>query len=229
MSVFQGKRAAAAAAITAATALALAPQALAASFEVNFDCAGDSPLGQQEFSLQQSTEVTAPETVAPGGDLEIVIDPAPNTVPAEVNGFQVEQVEGFELKIPIPENSETGSAPVETVGAAGDPGVSTFVSAELSGGFNLGPNPPTLTVDGGIATLHLDGPLAGGAEFELPTVTAHLKAGESGTIETKLYGTSYDDPGLTFNAVVSTIIGDVEVPSSCYPNPNPVLTTTTIS
>ncbi|MER2091791.1 MAG: cyclase, partial [Saccharopolyspora rectivirgula] len=72
MSVFQGKRAAAAAAITAATALALAPQALAASFEVNFDCAGDSPLGQQEFSLQQSTEVTAPETVAPGGDLEIV-------------------------------------------------------------------------------------------------------------------------------------------------------------
>jgi len=210
MSVFQGKRAAAAAAITAATALALAPQALAASFEVNFDCAGDSPLGQQEFSLQQSTEVTAPETVAPGGDLEIVIDPAPNTVPAEVNGFQVEQVEGFELKIPIPENSE-------------------FVSAELSGGFNLGPNPPTLTVDGGIATLHLDGPLAGGAEFELPTVTVHLKAGESGTIETKLYGTSYDDPGLTFNAVVSTIIGDVEVPSSCYPNPNPVLTTTTIS
>ena len=85
MSVFQGKRAAAAAAITAATALALAPQALAASFEVNFDCAGDSPLGQQEFSLQQSTEVTAPETVAPGGDLEIVTDPAPNTVPAEVD------------------------------------------------------------------------------------------------------------------------------------------------
>src|SRR5690606_12197347 len=51
-----------------------------------------------------------------------------------------------------------------------------------------------------------------------PTVTAHLKAGESGTIETKLYGTRHDDPGLTFNAVVSTIIGDVEVPSSCYPN-----------
>ena len=33
---------------------------------------------------------------------------------------------------------------------------------------------------------------------------------------------------IQFNAVVSTIIGDVEVPSSCYPNPNPVLTTTTI-
>src|SRR5690606_19239935 len=114
-----------------------------------------------------------------------------------------------DLKIPIPENS-------------------TFVSADLEGGSGLGENEPTLTVDGDIATLHLDGPIAGGAEFELPTVTAHLTAGESGTIETKLYGTSYDDPGLTFAVVVSSIIGAIEVPSGCFPNPSPILTTTTI-
>ncbi|GAA4614674.1 cyclase [Saccharopolyspora hordei] len=208
-SLLRGRRAATAVALTAAAALAFTPQALAAAFDVNFDCSGDSPVGEQQFSLQQSADVTAPETVSPGGTLDIVIDPAVNTVPSEVNGFTVQQIEGIDLKIPIPENS-------------------TFVSADLEGGSGLGENEPTLTVDGDIATLHLDGPIAGGAEFELPTVTAHLTAGESGTIETKLYGTSYDDPGLTFTAVVSSIIGDIEVPSGCFPNPNPILTTTTI-
>lgn len=205
----RGRRVATAAALTAAAALALTPQALAAAFDVNFDCSGSSPVGEQQFSLQQGADVTAPETVAPGGTLDIVIDPAVNTVPAEVNGYTVKRIEGLDLKIPIPANS-------------------TFVSADLEGGSGLGPNPPTFTVDGDVATLHLDGPLEGGTEFELPTVTAHLTAGDSGTIETKLHGTSHDDPGLTFTAVVSSVIGDVEVPSGCFPNPNPVLTTTTI-
>ncbi|MER7011834.1 cyclase [Saccharopolyspora sp. NPDC000359] len=205
----RSRRAAAAAALTAAAALAFTPQALAAAFDVNFDCSGASPVGEQQFDFQQGADVTAPDTVAPGGALDIVIDPAVNTVPSEVNGFTVKRIEGLDLKIPIPANS-------------------TFVSADLAGGSGLGPNPPTFTVDGDVATLHLDGPLEGGAEFELPTVTAHLTAGDSGTIETKLHGTSYDDPGLTFTAAVSSIIGDVDVPSRCFPNPNPVLTTTTI-
>ncbi|MCI2421790.1 cyclase [Saccharopolyspora sp. K220] len=207
--VLRGRRAATAAAFAAVAALALTPQALAAAFDINFDCAGDSPLGQQQFSLQQAADVTAPATVAPGGALDIVIDPAPNTLPSEVNGYTVKGVEGVDLKIPIPANS-------------------SFVSADLTGGANLGPNAPTFTVDSGIATLHLDGPIPGGAEFELPTVTVHLTAGPSGAIETKLQGTSHDDPGLTFTAVVSTVIGDTDVPSRCFPNPNPILTTTTI-
>ena len=69
----------------------------------------------------------------------------------------------------------------------------------------------------------MPGRLAGGPQFELPTVTAHLTAGRSGKIETRLYGTSYDDPGLTLDAVVSSVIGDTKVPSRCFPNPNPVL------
>ncbi|MGP4018854.1 cyclase [Saccharopolyspora sp. 5N708] len=208
-SVLRGRRAATAAAFAAVAALALTPQALAAAFDINFDCAGDSPVGEQQFSLQQAADVTAPATVAPGGALDVLIDPGLNTLPSEVNGYTVKRVEGIDLRIPIPANS-------------------TFVSADLTGGSNLGPNPPTFTVDGGVATLHLDGPIPGGSEFELPTVTVHLTAGPSGAIETKLHGTSHDDPGLTFTAVVSTIIGDTNVPSRCFPNPNPVLTTTTI-
>ncbi|MFC7343312.1 cyclase [Saccharopolyspora griseoalba] len=209
-SVLGGKRAVTATALVAVAALAFTPQAMAATFDINFDCQGDSPLGAEQFSLQQTTDVTAPETVAPGAAFDIVVDPAVNTVPGEVNGNTVEEVRDFDLKIPVPANS-------------------TYVSADLEGGSNLGENPPTFTVDGGVATLHFDGPIAGGSEFELPTVTVHLTAGDSGAIESKLAGTSYDDPGLTFTAVVSSLVGDVDVPSACYPNPNPVLTTTTIS
>ena len=77
-------------------------------------------------------------------------------------------------------------------------------------------------------TVTFDGPIAGGATFELPTITAHLTAGASGTVDSSLYGTSYDDPGLTFTAVVSSIIGDISAPTSCFPNPSPVLTSTTV-
>ena len=208
-SVLSGRRAAIAAAFAAAAALTATPQAMAAPFDINFDCNGDAPTGAQQFTLQQSTDVSAPETVAPGAAFDVVVDPAVNTIPGEVNGNTVKEVGGFDLRLPIPANS-------------------TYVSADLAGGSNLGPNPPTINVENGVATVHLDGPIAGGSEFELPTITVHLTAGESGTIETKLAGTSYDDPGLTFTAVVSSIIGDVDVPSSCFPNPNPTLTTTTI-
>ncbi len=85
-----------------------------------------------------------------------------------------------------------------------------------------------MRVAGDIATLHLDGPIAGGSQFELPTVTMHLTAGQSGAIETRLHGTGYGDPGLAFTAVAASIIGEVTVPSRCFPKPNPVLTTTKI-
>lgn len=199
----------AAAAFAVLPMLAVASPAAAATFEHNFDCAGDSPLGTQYFSLQQTTDITAPATVAPNSAFDIVIDPAPNTAPTDVNGYTVERIENIDLKIPVPPNS-------------------TLTGTELSGGENLGPNPPAITVDGRVATLHIDGPIGGGEAYELPTVTAHLTSADSGVIETRLHGTSYDDPGLTLDATVSTFFGDTQVPSRCYPNPNPALTTTTI-
>ncbi|SFD81295.1 dehydratase [Actinopolyspora alba] len=205
-----GTRLLAAAAFAVAPVIALAQPAAAESFSHNFECSGDSPLGAQQFSYQQDSEVTAPASVAPGEQFDIVIDPAVNTVPSEVNGFGVEQIDGLELKLPVPENT-------------------THVSTSQTGGSNLGTPAPTIDVSNGIATLHVSGPISGGAQFELPTVTATLQAGSSGPIETHLYGTAYDDPGLTFNAQVSSILGSIDVPTSCYPSPNPVLTTTSVS
>ncbi|MEU0789925.1 cyclase [Amycolatopsis sp. NPDC005961] len=193
----------------AALPIALAAPASAAT-TVTFDCQADAPIvGPQQVSLNQDTDVTAPATVAPGGAFDVVIDPAPNTVPGDVSGNKVKNINTFALKFPIPANS-------------------SFVSADLAGGSGLGSTAPTIAVANGVATLSFPGPIAGGATFELPTVTAHLTAGQSGTIETKLSGTSYSDPGLTFKAVASTIIGDITAPTACFPNPSPVFTTTTI-
>ncbi|XVV07528.1 cyclase [Actinosynnema sp. CA-248983] len=194
-------------ALAAVATLAFAPTAVAVPHTANFACQGSTPVGPSNFTFTQNAEVTAPATVAPGGGLTVVIDPAPNTVPTSVNGYTVRRVQSLALKVPIPANS-------------------TYVSATLSGGSNVGTT--SLTVSGGIATLSASGPIAGGATFELPTVTVQLIAGASGTIQTKLYGTSYSDPGLTFTAVVSSFIGTVNVPTRCYPDPNPVITTTTI-
>jgi len=75
------------------------------------------------------------------------------------------------------------------------------------------------------------GPIPGGATFQLPALHLTLSAsGASGTaIATRLSGTSYSDPGLTFSATVRAGIFTVNVPTSCFPNPSPVLTSTTIA
>ncbi|MBA8825976.1 dehydratase [Saccharopolyspora lacisalsi] len=204
-----GARSLAVAACSVLTMFAVSSPATAATFEHNFDCSGDSPLGAQMFSLQQSTDITAPGTVPAGSAFDVVIDPAPEAAPEEVNGYTVNRVENLALKIPVPANS-------------------TLAGTELTGGSNLGSTPPEISVSGGVATVRITGPIGGGETYELPTVTARLAAGDSGTIETKLHGTGYDDPGLIPDAAVSSVLGEIDVPSNCYPTPNPVLTTTTI-
>jgi dehydratase len=186
-----------------------APQALAAPVDINYDCEASTPIGAQTSSLAQTVDATAPATVAPGAAFDVVVDPAPNEVPAESNGFTVKNVHTFTLKVPVPTNA-------------------TLTGIDLTGGSNLG-GTPTSSQSGGIVTVQFPGPIAGGSTFELPTITAHLTAGASGAVESTLYGTSYDDPGLTFTAVVSTFIGDISAPTSCFPNPNPVLSSTTIA
>ncbi|HWM03952.1 MAG TPA: cyclase [Actinophytocola sp.] len=193
----------------AALALAFTPPASAAAYDITYDCQADTPLGAQTATLNQTVDATAPATVAPGGALDLVVDPAPGQVPSEVSGYEVKEVHTFALKVPVPSNS-------------------TLTGVDLTGGSGLGPTPPTWSESGGVVTVSFTGPMPGGSTFELPTVTAHLTAGPTGTIDSTLYGTSYDDPGLTFTTVVSTFLGEISAPTSCFPNPNPVLTTTTI-
>lgn len=198
----------AAAVVAVVASVLLAPPAAAAT-DILYDCQADTPLGTENLTLNQTVDATAPASVAPGGALDIVVDPAPNQVPAEAAGYPVKNVNSFTLKVPVPTNA-------------------TLTGVDLTGGSGLGSTPAWTEADG-VVTVSFAGPIAGGATFELPTITAHLTAGASGAIESTLYGSGYDDPGLTFTAVVSTFLGDISAPTSCYPNPNPVLTTTTIS
>jgi dehydratase len=192
----------------AALALVSAPQALAAT-DINYDCQASTPLGPQTSALTQTVDATAPATVAPGGSFDVVVDPAPGQVPTEAAGFTIKNVNTFTLTVPVPANA-------------------TFAGIDLAGGSNLG-GTPTATQSGGVISIKFPGPIAGGSTYELPTITAHLTAGASGVVTSTLGGTSYSDPGLTFNTVVSTFLGNITAPTSCFPNPNPVLTSTTIA
>lgn len=194
---------------SAAALIAMAAPPAAAATNIVYDCAARTPVGTETMTLNQSVDTSAPATVAPGAALDVVVDPGPNQVPSEAAGYRVKRVHTFTLKVPVPTNS-------------------TLTGVDLTGGSGLN-STPTWSQSGGIVTVKFAGPIAGGATFELPTITAHLRAGSSGSIQTKLYGTSHSDPGLTFTAVVGTFLGDVSAPTSCFPNPNPVLTTTTIA
>lgn len=197
------------AAFAAVSLVVLGAQPALAATDINYDCQADTPLGNQQVSLTQTVDASAPATVAPGGAVDVVVDPAPNEVPSEAAGQTVKEIHTFTLKVPVPSNS-------------------TLTGVDLTGGANLG-GTPTWSQSGGIVTVQFPGPIAGGSTFELPTITAHLTAGASGAVESTLYGTSYDDAGLNFTTVVSTFLGDISAPTSCFPNPNPVLTSTTIA
>ncbi|HWO63770.1 MAG TPA: cyclase [Umezawaea sp.] len=166
-------------------------------------------LGQSaEFTLDQSIDATAPEAVAPGGTVTAVIDPAPNKVPSEAAGYTVREIKTITLSLPVPANS-------------------TFQSATATGGSGLG-STPTIGLSGTDVVLKIAGPIKGGADFELPTITLNLVAGGSGAISTQLGGTSYTAPGLTFTAGISVFGFPLDAPATGYPDPNPILTTTTI-
>ncbi|MFJ8966900.1 cyclase [Lentzea sp. NPDC102401] len=186
----------------AVNASAAAPQTI--TYKLRASAVGQT----SDFTLDQGVDASAPATVAPGGTVAVTVDPAPNKIPTEAGGRQVREIKGLALRLPVPANSK-------------------FQSASLSGGSGLG-GTPTVALSGNDVVLNVPGPIKGGADFELPTVTINLQAGGTGTITTKLGGTSYDAPGLTFTAVVVVIGFPINAAAKGYPDPSPVLTTTTI-
>lgn len=199
------------------TALALLPvlgttiAAHADTQTINYDIQA-SALGQTVTStLQVPLTTTAPSSVASGGDVSDVLAPGEITVPSSVSGYTISQIQDVTLEVPVPANS-------------------TYVSGTLSGGSNLGSGTPTVAESNGVVTVTVPGPIAGGATFTLPTLTLDLTAGASGsTISVQLSGTSYSDPGLTFTAVVSVFGFSIDASVVGYPDPSPVLATTTVS
>ncbi|GAA2995123.1 cyclase [Actinokineospora diospyrosa] len=202
------KRALSVVALVALPLVALAPPASAVPVTVNYACQATALGSTYPATLTQPLDVSTPASVASGGSLSVVYDPQTATLPSTVGSFTLVAVQNLTFKVPVPANS-------------------TYVSSSLSGGSGVGT--PTLTVSGGVATLATTGSIPGGGTFELPTITLNLTAGAPGTIQTTLYGTSFANPGLTATGVVRVpLLGNVNVPASCYPSPNPAITTTTV-
>ncbi|WP_432888499.1 hypothetical protein ACQPYH_07775 [Kribbella sp. CA-245084] len=176
---------------------------------VSYACRADTKFGRHTLSLRQAVNATAPATVRPNTRFTVAVDLQPGTLPSEVKGFKLQEVRDLALRIPIPANT-------------------SYVSAQLTGGSGLN-STPSVQLDGNTAVVKVAGPIPGGASYQLPTLSVRLKSGRKGTtIETKLKGTSYDDPGLTLQAKIKWKFLSTTAPVACYPDPNPALTRTRV-
>ena len=189
--------------------LLVATGAEAAPPTASYACRADTKFGRHLLSLRQVVDAKAPATVPPNTRFTIAVDLKPGSLPGEVKGFQLKEVRDLSLRVPIPANS-------------------SYVSAKLTGGSGLN-STPTVHLDRGVAVVKVAGPIPGGANYQLPSLSVRLKSGRPGTvIETKLEGTSYDDPGLTLQGKIIWKFVTITSPVSCYPDPNPALTRTVV-
>jgi len=141
----------------------------------------------------------------------VKITPDPMTIPTTGGGQTIQNINTLKIKFPVPANS-------------------TYVSATLSGGSNLGTGTPTVSQASGVITLSVPGNLAPGTSAVLPTISVTLKASGpvASTIKTILAGNSFTNPGITFNTQVQVIFV-IQAAVSCFVTPSPVFSTTNIT
>ena len=163
-----------------------------------------------DFNVDATVTGTAPATVAPDSSLAVQLSVGSITVPSSADGYTVEQISGIALQIPVPADS-------------------TYDSAGLSGGSNLGSGTPSVSESNGVVTISVPNTIKAGTTFTLPTLTLNLTSGASGSIDTALSGTSYTSPGLTFTAEISIFGFGVSGSAVGYPTTSPTLTSTAIS
>ncbi|TDU88615.1 dehydratase [Kribbella voronezhensis] len=186
----------------------LAGSAVAGPAALSYTCQADTKFGHQHFSLRQGVGASAPAVVQPGAVFDIVVEANAGSLPGEVKGFKVKEVRDLSLRVPVPANS-------------------SYVGATLTGGSGLG-STPTVEAANGVVTIKVSGPIPGGAGYQLPRLIVKLRAGRSGAIETRLQGSSFDNPGLNLQATIKWKFVTIKSAVACYPDPNTPLTHTDI-
>ncbi len=185
---------------------ASAASTVSVTYNVKVSGAGLSDTGPGAVSLTAS----APATVAPGRALTVKVTSGSFAVPGTADGVTVVSIKSVKLKVNVPANS-------------------TYVSCALTGGSGIGSGKPTCSDKSGTVTFSIPGPIPGGTTVTPPTMTLHLKAGQTGSIKSKMGGTSYSKPGLSATIDISVAGVPVTATAVGYPSPNPVLTTTKIT
>ncbi len=201
-------RVAAATFVAASATLLTAGAAAAAPVDLLYSCQASTFIGPVATTFDASMESNAPETVAPGESFTVTVVSQPNTVPSVVSGLPLMDIRNVSLTIPIPANS-------------------TLESASLSGGSGLG-GEPVLTQNANSVVISSPAAIAGGAAYQLPALTLNLVAGAEGAVDVRVGGTSLTDPGLTLTARANFLGTPIEAPTACFPDPSPVLSSTTI-
>lgn len=162
---------------------------------------------------------TSPQAVAPDGTATVKIVPEPFSFSGEPTAYgTVTRLSNLVWKVAVPANA-------------------SLTSHTIDGWANVGAGTPTSSVNGGIVTISVPGPIAASTAAApntatLPTLTLELAAtGATGSrVETKMAGTSYASPGLTFDTrVTGTVVGTINPSFSCFPVVNPALHSTLIS
>jgi dehydratase len=185
---------------------------------VDYDCRINPNhilLGPFSDVLDADYEATAPQAVAPGGEMTVEITPEPFTIDGASSGGTISQISNVVWRVKIP----TGAS---------------LTAHSIAGWENVGAGTPTSAVSGGNVVVTIPGPIVAGAAATLPTLTMELTAtGATGSrIEPKVAGTSYTSPGLAMNAqVTGTLLGTLNPTLACFPGPaaSPALHSTLIS
>jgi len=199
--------------VAAATVLLTSTPASATSstVAVTDNCQVDAPLTGAPFTLSTTFDGSAASTALPGAIVTGSGSAEPWTVPSDIDGNTVTEVDNFAVSLVVSSNA-------------------TVQNVTLSGGSNLGTGTPSITRNGNEVTLNVPGPLTPGSIITLPTINFTFKAGSSaGAITTQLAGSGYSDPGTTVTGLMdqtdgSTVTGTV----SCFPTTTSTLTSTTI-
>jgi len=180
-----------------------------AAVSVNWSCQATVPnFGVQTSSMSTSVTTTAPASVKTGTPATITIAPGSSTVPLHPFPFvTVNNIHDMQMTI------EVSNATID--------------SASASGGTVSG----TTAVVGNTVVLSVPASITGGTMYTPPAVTINVTAGAvPGPITSKYAGTSYSSPGMTFTTNLTVpLVGTSDATTSCYPNPSPTLTSTTIT
>ncbi len=178
---------------------------------IAMSCRTPNPIGSASIdAFDNGVTTNAPSSVAAGSNFQVEMTADPIEVPTSGGGQTILHLTNVKIRFDIPANS-------------------SFVSATVAGGSNLGAGTPTVAQVGNQIVLTVPGQLAAGTTANLPTVTATLQAtGAPGsTIETQMSGTGYSDPGITWTTTIQLF--GITANSSCYAPVNPVLSTTDIT
>lgn len=207
----RARRALAITAIAGVATLGVAAGANAGTTSTTYDLQASAAGQTATFTVNASVTDTAPTSVTHSTAFTIKLSIGSVTIPTSAGGYSVKDIQGIAIKVPVPTNS-------------------TYKSGSLSGGTGFGPGTPTVSQASRIVTIKVPGPINAGTTVTFPTLTMHLVAGATAgkVISEKLYGTSYTTPGITFTAVITVVGLPVNASVVGYPNPNPVLSKTTI-